>query len=382
MGYDWLTLLKRGDKKMNETVVLDAAGWDNGFDSDKFTIGEDIKKEHLVFPSIAFIPEQSSINLLSRNERFDKDKMILSFNGNEYFVGNYAMKQIPRDFKKDLDQDKFKKETETVKLLAGLSSFFPGAKEIVIKNLQVGLSIGSFNKYKDDLIAKYQGKTFEYMILSDGREIKIRLHIKNVEAYPQGIAAYFSRVLNWQGRASKSNLLNRRYILVDIGGNSTDAFIAEGQEIVRGTAVALDRGTTDAYKNIKSMKGNDISVLKIEEAYKEAQNDEEIEKIIVFDNYETYDITEETERAFKGLAEYIYNQLNSHWSRHIGTERYAFSCGGGTISTGKYLDRLYPDALEHQMIDNPQFANSDGLYKIGKFKYNRVVDINEKRKRG
>lgn len=343
---------------------IDILGWDNGYDSEKMTFGEN---DNLVFPSIAFIPEKSSINIIEKSSSIRKNKMIISFNDKEYFVGDYAIEQSTNDFKPDLQEDRFKKETETVKFLAGLSTRFPNEDEFVIKNLFAGLSISAYkNKnYKKEKENKYND-TFKYYIPSSNGKKEVTVTVNNVEVYPQGVTSYFTNILDWKGEPDNIDLLQRRYMLIDIGGNTTDAFIARGSNVIRGTAISLQKGTSDAFKEVQNKYDNQLSLYNIKTNYEDYSENEKKTKCIVFDNYKTFDITNDIKNAFQNLAESVYTQLTSQWNRKTGTEKYAYLTGGGAYSLGSYIEGQLPESIENIVITDPQLSNANGLYKIGK----------------
>ncbi len=356
--------------------ILSVVGWDNGFNTEKITLGfnneeGELKIKQTLFPSIALNPQKSYFEVDSYSNNFNKEKMVVEYKGKEYFIGELAIQNAVKGFKKDLDREKFKKNKEKAKFLSGISTLFPKEDEILIKKLNLGLSIGVYNKLKDDLKKEYENKSFNYKIPSDKGTKEVKLHIEKVNVYPQGIAAYFDNVLDWEGEIIENDLLNERYFLVDVGGNSTDAFIAEGQNIIRQSPIALSNGMSDVFDNVINMVDKELSSLKIEKAVIDAEKENK-SKIVVYDNFKEYDITNEFEEASNELAQYIYSQLMSNWDRIIGSEKKAVSCGGGALYIGKYLSGLYPESINHILLDDSQKANANGLFKLGIFEESMV----------
>ena len=363
--------------------TINVVGWDNGFNSEKIVIGESHQKK-LVFPSVTVERSKGrKIDFKLNGKKFNEERMMIKHKGIEYSVGKKATNNAKTSFRRKLNKEKFKDLTEKIKLMSGMSALFPEEEEITIENLYISHSLNTYNKYREEIIKEYENKEFKYSIPTPNNGVKdVILNIKNVVPFPQGISAYYDEILNYNGSLNKESELvekdgegtivptESRYLLVDIGENTTDAFIAEGQDVISDTTTSLSTGMRDVFDRIKNDFSEEISLLNLEQAMIDTLNENgnvKDNKITMKANYEKLDITDNVKNALKKVAEDIFNQTQSEWDRYSGTEDFAFTCGGGALFLGNYINDLYKEMgeIKHIVVSDPQFANANGLYKIG-----------------
>ncbi|MFW6030814.1 MAG: hypothetical protein ACOCRO_11275 [Halanaerobiales bacterium] len=332
-------------------------GWDNGYDFEKIYLS----KNKLRFPSVIYKPSSndSIFNITSTNQ-YNIKKMILLYQGVEYFIGDYAIDQDPLGGDRNFEKDRFKKNTEIVKLLAAMSVINPDEKEIVIENLMLGLSLQVYKKHNKDLVDKFKDRSFQYRIPSKNKSKSCVLHIKNVICIPQGIGAYYDMILNYAGQPVDDGLINVRYGLIDVGGKTTDAFISQGVEPIRGTDVGLLYGTSDVFKEV-SHRVDNIPVNLIERSHIQGK------KSVFWD--EEYMTANLCAKSFENLADKIYRKIHEVWTRHMDRVEMIILCGGGGKDIEKHLSKLF--SIKVMTVDDPQFANSRGYFKLGQYVANR-----------
>ena len=331
--------------------TFEVVGFDNGYDYVKVVSGSD-KEGKKIFPSTTFEPVGVSIadNNITGNE-FNINKMSLTFQGKEYYVGNYAVEQDPRGGSKDFNDDKFRNPSELVKLLAGIS-LYAEEKEIEIKQLVVGLNIENYTKYNEDMVNALQDKTFKYKI----NEEQYLLEVGNVLCIPQGVGAYYDQLLDYNGGVYDGDLLDARYSLIDVGGRTVDAFIAKGMDIITGTDIGVNYGMSDAFKEVSKQLGGEIPYSIIEQDYREG-------KTKTFWKGQKHNIDTLCKQSFNNLAERIYNLLMNEWDKQINRVEFVILCGGGSKYLEKYLSEMFD--IEVKTANNAQFSNANGYYKIG-----------------
>ncbi|MFW5794779.1 MAG: hypothetical protein ACOCV1_04770 [Bacillota bacterium] len=356
--------------------VLEIFSWDNGFNSEKMVAS---KEKRIVFPSVIVKRNKGKkIDFKLNGQNFNKDKMMVKIGNNEYSVGTNAVNNARNSYRKNYDLTKFKKESEKIKLMSGVSALFPNENEIIIKNLYISHSLQSYNKYKNEIINEFQNKTFEYEIPTARNGVKrVVLKIENVRVFPQGLAAYFDEILDFEGGFNEESLLveknhkdmlipsNKRYFLIDIGDNTTDCFIGEGQEIIRNSIFSPGIGMKDVFDYVKNQFDIKLSVLDLERVIIDSfQNNKD--RITIRSEYQKIDITDIVKESFEVIAEEIINEIKSEWNRESGSEELAITCGGGAYFLGDYIDSLYKNMdIKHILINDPQFSNAKGIYKIG-----------------
>jgi hypothetical protein len=331
-------------------------GWDNGYDSEKIMTEVD-KIE--TFPSIIHRPKSITNILYDNDYSFSKDKMILNYNDTDYFVGEYAIRQGSNGGIGNFGKDKFRDDSEVAKFLAGIN-LLENEDTVEIGNLILGLSIHTFSEYEEKLKEFYSDRTFRFTI--NGQEKKVI--VDNVICIPQGIGAYYNQILTYSGEIKEDSLLNARYAMCDIGGNTVDAFIGEGIEPVNNTEIGLEIGLSDAFKSIEAdiphniiqynfLQGNDT----IRHGTKKYEN-----------------ILTKCQKNFEIIAEDIYTQLIDQWNRQIDRVDTIVLAGGGAIVVGDYIKKLFINKNNKNVIvlDQPQQANVKGYYKLGVYHSQRL----------
>jgi len=342
--------------------IFDVFSWDNGYASDNFVVGGS-KEERLVFPSVTYQPnsKNSIFNITNGSMGFIRDRMILQHEGDEYFIGDYAIEQDGEAGDRKLVKDKFKQKTELIKLLAGAALLAPGEEVIKIKKLMVGLTIGTYRKYKDEIVNQYENKTFRYKVptLENGSR-EVILDIEEVICIPQGVGAFYDLLLDFKGQPANGELLQTRYGLIDIGGKTVDAFISQGDNPIRDSVTALSKGTSDSFKQVGEELDNAPYNL-IEKAYLSGR-----EEVFWSGNY--HQITEKCKDSLRNLAHDIYNEVEVKWARQIDRVEFILVCGGGAEALTKYLKELF--SVKVDKVSNPQFANANGYFKLGVYSSN------------
>jgi plasmid segregation protein ParM len=326
-------------------------GMDNGYDYFKLVFGPG-ENENVLYPSAIYEPSSSPLikNAVAREE-YKIDKMVVNYEGNNYYVGAYAIDQDPRGGDKDFSADKFKFPSEIAKFLAGMA-LYSQESDIKIENLVLGLNIENYEKYKEDMIKVFKGETFEYSCYGKNYKLKI----DNVICIPQGIGAYYDQILDWEGVPDNDKLLEARYALIDSGGQTLDAFIAKGIDVVTGTEIGEKIGTSDAFKEVADKIGKKIPYTLIEQDYKKGKNK-------TFWEGKYHNVEMACKQSFSNLSKRIYNTLINEWNKHLSRTEFILLCGGGAKYIEAPLSELFD--LDLKVVDNPQFSNANGYYKLG-----------------
>jgi hypothetical protein len=339
---------------------LEQIGWDNGYDSDKLMLES---SEAIIFPSVSYLPKQSRDILIDEDNSLTIDKISIQYNDKLYFLGNYAIQQDGQGGNRNFEYDKFKDESEVAKLLAGIA-LHSNEKSVEIGKLVGGLSIRSYYEFREEFIDFYKDRVFHYK--TNGEERKVI--INDVMCIPQGIGAYYDEVLTYSGAIKDHELLNERYGLVDIGGNTVDAFAGKGMVPTKGTDVGLGVGLSDAFKAVDpSLPYNIIQFhyLNGEDEFKYGRK--------------TYrNLQSRSDKQFELLAEEIYTKLLAQWNRYLDNVHKIILTGGGAKAVGGYLKKKFINRANKEVIlmDDPQISNVKGYYKLGVYQ-NKRVDKNE-----
>jgi hypothetical protein len=335
---------------------LECVGWDNGYDSDKLMLE---RENVVVFPSVSYMPRKNRDILIDEDNTLTLDKISLEYNGKLYFLGNYAINQSGQGGSRNFELDKFKDDTEVAKLLAGIA-LYSDEKKIEIGRLVGGLSIRSYYDFRESFINHYRDKVFHFTANGEERTVVIN----DVMCIPQGIGAYYNEILAFGGKIKNHDLLNERYGIVDIGGNTVDAFAGEGMSPIKGTDVGLGIGLSDAFKAVESDVPHNIiqyHYLNGKDSFKYVRK--------TYDNIQT-----RCDEQFKLLAEEIYTKILSKWNRHLDNVHKIILTGGGAKAVGGYLKKKFMERgnRDVELMKDPQVSNVKGYYKVGIYQNKRV----------
>ncbi|MGM0502909.1 MAG: hypothetical protein ACQERJ_10305 [Bacillota bacterium] len=354
--------------------VFDVVGFDNGYDYVKLVVGRGSEKR-VLFPSVTHKQEKDfsifNIDGISGPAKFKKNKMSLTLDGENYYVGAYAVEQDAMGGDKNFSDKKFAERSELAKLLAGVS-LFTNEDKIIINNLVVGLNVEKYQEYKQEIVDTFKNKDFKYKL--SNKDIHNKLTIKNVICVPQGIGAYYDQILDMKGQPLKSDLANSRFGLIDIGGKTVDAFISQGTNPIIGTDIGTDFGMADVFKQVARELEIDIPYNLISENYIKGKEE-------VFWRGEDRKIKGLVDDAFEEFANRIHELITDEWEQQLARIRTILLCGGGAKFLGDYLPDLFN--VDVKLLDSAQFSNTNGYYKVGVYsaRKNKAVQKAEKKKK-
>jgi hypothetical protein len=370
-----------------EHILLDELAWDNGFGENKLFAKVDENGERnkarevygtLAFPSYDCAVPTNSI--LMGQAQLDKGNLSLSelmidYQGKRYAVGRLAVTMNPKGAKQNFKADKFKEESETVKLLAALAYLYPAAGRIDVSNLIVGLSLESFRNFKEE-VEKHYRREYRYAVPSrSGEPREILVKIYNVTCRLQGIGAFYDKfmLMDATGKIVPSEdadrLKQKRYGLVDVGSKTNDCFIAVGLKPIPGTEEVFDYGMSRAYACVsKELEGCPEKM--IEEKYFEyGRRPNQTEPLFWKGReYPAAQLAERCEAAFAAVGAEVAQRLAEKWMEQLDLLQLILLCGGGAQSTSfvKAFKAKFT-GVKVEIVAEPQFANVKGYLKMQKF---------------
>lgn len=380
----------------DQHILLDELAWDNGFGENKLFAKIDELESNktvreiysmLVFPSYDCIVPTNSI-LLGQGD-LDKgsvsvNELMIDFNHKRYAIGRLAVTMNPKGAKQSFKADKFREESETVKLLAALACLYPLANRIDISNLIVGLSLESFRNYKEEVENHYRNEYRFSVPSKSGKARDVVVKIYDVTCRLQGIGAFYDKFMlmdaagNIVPSEDADRLKKKRYGLVDVGSKTNDCFIAVGLKPIPGTEEVFDYGMSRAYALVsKQLDGCPEKM--IEETYFEYCNRPHKTDTLFWKGkeYNPMQIRNLCEDAFAAVGAEVAQRLAERWTEQMDLLQLILLCGGGAKSqsfVNAFKTKLSGIVIE--IVDEPQFANVKGYLKMQKFA--RIYQKNEK----
>ena len=200
-------------------------------------------------------------------------------------------------------------------------------------------------------------------VLPDGRTLSKRFFIVRLRVLPQGLGCFYDVVFDDDGEVSRSDLLRKKHLLIDVGFRTIDITTIEDFEPVDLYSYSLDN------KGIKTVLDNTLEDIKSErredgglrfpEFVKPLAEMEQLflDRTFFYDG-QFHSVDPYSQKWLKELAWEIENSVNT---RLGGFSSYhnVFLSGGGAIGLFPYLSNP-----RVQLTPNSQFANCHGFYKV------------------
>lgn len=257
---------------------------------------------------------------------YGKEDYHVIINGEGYFVGDLAKREgMSRGFQKQ------KIDESRTKALVLTGIYLSNHNPYIEVNLVTGTPISDYQNQKKDIEEYLKGS---YRIKIQGQEQK-QININNVKVFPEGAGAYFSQVLNNEGKAFNSELAAQRVGIVDVGYKTFNLAVFENLKFIDKLSATFNLGMHQAFNMIykRLSRTDDITP-------EQAEN-----------------IT--TGPEFELLANRIRGEINKFW----GTTSFKILLSGG----GAYLLKDY--FPEFEVVSSPEYANALGYFKITQMLY-------------
>lgn len=271
---------------------------------------------------------------MSRTDDLLSKSIKLRANGDVYYMGRGSL---------TIDEDKSDSEINRLCVLTCLA-MSPGSDFEIV----AGLPIGLYKEQRQRLSRSIKSCDGSAVSLNDGPS-KI-VYINAIDVYPQGAGALYSQ--NITGDA----------LIVDVGGYTIDTALIE---------------ITDAHPELIQQNTFFNGVLPLQSKIIEAVT-------------EKYGVSLELRHAEKILKtkelkingeikniSFVQGILQDHFDEFFSTLKLNYKtattqiylCGGGAALLYAAFKKRFPHVV---MMENPQFANANGLYQIGLRKFGRV----------
>ncbi len=326
----------------------DVLGIDIGYG---FVKGYDGQNE-IVFPSVVGIGRDISYLSQLSTYKSPLDTLALSYNGKNYFIGSYAIRQsaIPSrslDIKKPEDIN-----TLLLFLTAvGIYSSEPQQQFSVV----TGLPTNYVLSYQDQLKTLLSGN-HHIAIRLRGKNEEKQLNIGDIKIIPQPFGTLFNLVLDNNGEISDQDMSGKIVGIADIGFKTADFCVSDALEFVDRLSSSSSSGMVSAYEIIAAM---------IRSRFKIDKKDFELDKIVKSKTIKiagiNHDISDIISEAYFNLAAKIKTELDSLWDyRELDT---IILTGGGGEALSEYL---IPKFNNMMLVQDAQFANVKGFWKLAK----------------
>ncbi|MFZ7942420.1 hypothetical protein [Neobacillus sp. 19] len=266
-----------------------------------------------------------------------------------YRVGNLATKSNnateldPGSSKSEEDQTLIMLFT-TLALDAVKQESFPRAKNVIDASYTLGTGL-PLREVKEGKDAGYRSKLVgsvhqvEFLVTPKYQGLKVNIKFNEVKVYPEGFAAYINLVMDNNLKIINKDLIDKRILIQDIGGLSTDIAVIKNRNVDDDKAQGFNLGVSESLEAIREEIRTKHGV--------ELDSRRDVVEIITRKNDRNHimvkgsrtSVHDITDRILLDLAKKQYRLLRNVWQRNSQTE-ICYFVGGGAHVLKDYLKTI------------------------------------------
>ena len=298
-----------------------------------------------------------------------------------YRVGNLATKSVngteldPGSSKSEEDQTLIMLFT-TLALDAvkeGNQNNFRQVKNVIDANYTLGTGL-PLREVKEGKDAGYRSKLIgsvhqvEFLVTPKYQGLKVNIKFDEIKVYPEGFAAYINLVMDNNSKIINKELIDKRILIQDIGGLSTDIAVIKNRNVDDDKAQGFNLGVSESLEQIREEIRSKHGV--------ELDSRRDVVEIITKKNDRNHimvkgsrtSVHDITDRILLDLAKKQYRLLRNVWSKNSQTEICYFVGGGATVlkdylkTLNNNLDGFNIDFFEDEKESIWMMANA--YYKL------------------
>ncbi|MGE7604246.1 ParM/StbA family protein [Peribacillus sp. NPDC097675] len=269
-----------------------------------------------------------------------------------YRVGNLATKSDnPSEL--DLGSSKSEEDQTLIMLFAALAldaaklgsnDQFKKVNNVVEANYTLGTGL-PLREVKEGKDVGYRSKLVgsvhqvEFLITPKYQGLKVNIKFDEVKVYPEGFAAYINLVMDNDLNIINRELIDKRILIQDIGGLSTDIAVIKNRKVDDDKAQGFNLGVAEALESIREEIRKKHGV--------ELDSRRDVVEIITKKNDRNHimvrgsrtSVHDIVDRILGELAKKQYRHLRNVWKKNSQTE-ICYFVGGGSIVLKDYLKTL------------------------------------------
>ncbi|MFF2447361.1 hypothetical protein ACFVSW_09650 [Neobacillus sp. NPDC058068] len=265
-----------------------------------------------------------------------------------YRVGNLAAKS---NNAAELDPGSSKSEEDqtlimlfTALALDAVKGEFPRTKNVIDANYTLGTGL-PLREVKEGKDAGYRSKLIgsvhqvEFLVTPKYQGLKVNIKFNEVKVYPEGFAAFINLVMDNNSKIINKDLIDKRILIQDIGGLSTDIAVIKNRNVDDDKAQGFNLGVSESLEAIREEIRSKHGV--------ELDSRRDVVEIITRKNDRNHimvkgsrtSVHDITDRILLDLAKKEYRLLRNVWSKNSQTE-ICYFVGGGSHVLKDYLKTL------------------------------------------
>ena len=231
------------------------------------------------------------------------------------------------DAAREDNKDIFKRSNNVIEATYTLGTGLP------LREVKEGKDVG----YRSQLLGSVH--QVEFLVTPKYQGLKVNIKFDEVKVYPEGFAAFINLVMDNNLNVINKELIDKRILIQDIGGLSTDVAVIKNRKVDDDKAQGFNLGVSESLDAIReeifSRYGVELdSRLDVVEIITKKNDRNHI--MVKGSRTSVHDIVD---RILLELAKKQYRHLRNVWQRNSQTE-ICYFIGGGSIVLKDYLKTL------------------------------------------
>jgi len=257
---------------------------------------------------------------------------------------------------------------------------FTRNKNVIDANYTLGTGL-PLREVKEGKDAGYRSKLLgsvhqvEFLITPKYQGLKVNIKFDEVKVYPEGFAAYINLVMDNNANIINKDLIDKRILIQDIGGLSTDIAVIKNRNVDDDKAQGFNLGVSEALEQIREEIRSKHGV--------ELDSRRDVVEIITKKNDRNHimvrgsrtSVHDITDRILLDLAKKQYRLLRNVWLKNSQTEICYFVGGGATVLKD-YLKALN-NSLDGYNIDFFE-DEKESIWMMANAYYKLIADFKKK----
>ncbi len=218
----------------------------------------------------------------------------------------------------------------------------------------------------------------EFLITPKYQGVKVNLKFDEVKVYPEGFAAYINLVMDNNLNIINKDLIDKRILIQDIGGLSTDIAVIKNRNVDDDKAQGFNLGVSESLEQIREeiRKKHGVELDSRRDVVEILTKKHDRNHIMVKGSRTSvHDITD---RILLDLAKKQYRLLRNTWQKNSQTE-ICYFVGGGSNVLKDYLKALN-NSLDGYNIDFFE-DEKESIWMMANAYYKLITDFVRKQEK-
>ncbi|MBN8194074.1 ParM/StbA family protein [Bacillus sp. NTK074B] len=302
-----------------------------------------------------------------------------------YRVGNLATKS---NNSTELDPGSSKSEEDqtlvmlfaSIALDAARNDLFKKNNNVIEANYTLGTGL-PLREVKEGKDVGYRSRLLgsvhqvEFLVTPRYQGIKVNIKFDEVKVYPEGFAAFINLVMDNNANIINKDLIDKRILIQDIGGLSTDIAVIKDRKVDDDKAQGFNLGVSESLElireEIRSRHGIELDSRRDVVEIITKKNDRN-HIMVKGSRTSVHDIVD---RIMLELAKKQYRHLRNMWQKNSQTE-ICYFIGGGSSVLKEYIKTLNNN-LDGYNIDFFE-DEKESIWMMANAYYKLIADFSRK----